>query len=312
MDPDEGRHTPGPERWWAESWYFDFVGRDGSRAGYVRLGLYPNQGVAWYWLHLVGDGLPTVQLRDHGLGCPPGDRLAVENESFSAHIASRPGGRWELRAEGDAVALADPLEAYGAERGSRVRVRADLAWEGRGPLYRYSVTTRYEQTSVVSGEILIGGDRFLVEAPGQRDHSWGVRDWAMRHCWTSGCLEDGTAYHLVEILGTPARFGYILTPSDEMLPLGGAELEHEWDEDLMPVSFRARLEPPGDGLVLRGSARHHAPVLLQTPDGRGSRFPRSCVELLSDDGRSGWGWLEYNFPGADRPGASEEAPGGRA
>ena len=44
---DERRHEPADGLYWNESWYFDFSRADGT-GGYVRLGLYPNQQVAWY------------------------------------------------------------------------------------------------------------------------------------------------------------------------------------------------------------------------------------------------------------------------
>ena len=43
---DEGRHEPGPEALWNESWYFDAVSDDAALGVYVRLGRLPNQGVA--------------------------------------------------------------------------------------------------------------------------------------------------------------------------------------------------------------------------------------------------------------------------
>ncbi len=42
---DEGRHEPGPERLWNESWYFDAISDAGDLGLYVRLGRLPNQGV---------------------------------------------------------------------------------------------------------------------------------------------------------------------------------------------------------------------------------------------------------------------------
>ena len=48
IDPaDEARHEPTHERFWSESYYFDFHDEDGSLGGYVRIGLYPNLGVTW-------------------------------------------------------------------------------------------------------------------------------------------------------------------------------------------------------------------------------------------------------------------------
>lgn len=69
-DGDEHHHEPGSEQWWNESWYFDFAAPDGSLGGYVRIGLYPNQGVAWYWACLVGEGRPLVTVVDHEVPLP--------------------------------------------------------------------------------------------------------------------------------------------------------------------------------------------------------------------------------------------------
>lgn len=66
MEPeDEALHPVGSEQLWNESWYFDFASADGSVGGYVRLGLYPNWGRAWYWACLVRDGQPLVMLADN-------------------------------------------------------------------------------------------------------------------------------------------------------------------------------------------------------------------------------------------------------
>ena len=67
---DERAHEAGEERLWGESWYFDFTDRAGTLGGYVRLGLYPNLGVAWYWACLVGEGRPLVTVIDHEVALP--------------------------------------------------------------------------------------------------------------------------------------------------------------------------------------------------------------------------------------------------
>src|SRR5258708_38176173 len=67
---DEGRHEPAPDKWWNESWYFDFAAPDGSIGGYVRLGYYPNQQVAWWWAYLGGPDRPLVALRAHDVAGP--------------------------------------------------------------------------------------------------------------------------------------------------------------------------------------------------------------------------------------------------
>src|SRR5687767_9251958 len=130
---DEGRHEPGPEELWNESWYFDFASEDGSIGGYVRLGLYPNLdgGVAWYWAYLVRDGEPLLAVKHHEAAIPSGRVLEVREEGlWSALHCETPHDHWTIGLEAFAVALEDPGEAYADDlRGDKVALGFDLEWE---------------------------------------------------------------------------------------------------------------------------------------------------------------------------------------
>ena len=92
----------------------------------------------------------------------------------------------------------------------------DLTWTTDGIPYHYDLTTRYEIPCLVTGTVTVDGETFTVDGQGQRDHSWGVRDWwAFGWCWCSMRLDDGTRIHLADIRmipGMPAFFGYVQTP----------------------------------------------------------------------------------------------------
>ena len=79
---DERHHPPGDEPWWNESWYFDFATLDGRLGGYVRLGLYPNRGVAWYWACLVGPDRPLVTVIDHDVALPRAGSCELRSEGL--------------------------------------------------------------------------------------------------------------------------------------------------------------------------------------------------------------------------------------
>ena len=105
----EGRHTPGPEGLWGESWYLDFAASDTTYGGYVRLGLYPPLGRSWLWIHLVGRDRPLVAVCDHQLPCPAGD--AIEVSADGAHVAigtSEPWQRCRGTAQGTGGLIRDP------------------------------------------------------------------------------------------------------------------------------------------------------------------------------------------------------------
>jgi hypothetical protein len=58
----------------------------------------------------------------------------------------------------------------------------------------------------------------------------------------------------------------------------------------LPVSAELDYGDIAAGIVVRG----HAPVLLTSPDGRLSRFPRAWGTVTTADGRTGTGWIEWN------------------
>src|SRR6266516_2005820 len=194
---DEQVHPPEEEALWNESWYFDFAATDGSIGGYVRLGLYPGLGVCWYWAYLCGEGRPLVAVRDHAVGLPMAPSLEVRADGlWSSLTCETPLEHWTIGLEAFAVAMDDPADGYPG-------------------------MSRYEQACDVHGEVLVGNERIAFEGPGERDHSWGVRDWwAFPWCWTAGRLSDGTAFHASRpLLDVPYSAGFVLPADGPLKPV---------------------------------------------------------------------------------------------
>lgn len=296
MEPtpaDEGRHTPGPEPLWGESWYFDFAAPDGSVGGYVRLGLYPNLGVGWWWACVVGEGRPPVIVRDHEVPLPRGAALEVRAEGLWGElVCEHPHEHWSIGMEAYGVALDHPADAYRGERGERVPVGLDLEWEARTDLYPYRLTTRYEQGCDVHGEVLVGTERIPIAGPGERDHSWGVRDWwALGWVWTAGALGDGTRFHAA---GTESLWhaGFVAAGDGSLRDVERFEVRTDLGDEQLPTGAHMALGP----LALEVEPVAIGPVLLESPDGRRSRFPRALCRFRAADGRAGAGWTEWNQP----------------
>jgi hypothetical protein len=292
VDADEARHPAGAEELWGESWYLDFAAADGSYGGYVRLGLYPNLDRAWWWIALVGAGEPTVLVVDHALACPAGAD-AHPQVSWPAAF-----DRFRVHGKGAGVRLADPADAFRGLPGEPVDVAIDLEWSSRGPAFPYAMTTRYEISSWVTGSCTIGERDLPVDCAGQRDHSWGVRDWwQFPWNWTAGHLSDGTFFHAarsiipdLELFGT----GYVIPPGGSLQAVESPDItvRVDVDEEKLPVHAEQRIGP------LRFTTEYlgHAPVLLVASDGRESRFPRAMCRFTTEDGRTGTGWSEFNWP----------------
>jgi hypothetical protein len=294
---DEQRHAPTDETLWSESWYLDFFDPEQGIGGYVRLGLYPGLRTAWYWACVVGPGRDLVTVIDHEVAIPPGRSHEIRTEGLWAdYTVETPLDHVSVGVEAFAVGVADPAEVYGDLRGDRVPLGFDLEWETDGSTFAYPGVTRYEVPCRVHGEVLVGAERIEIDGFGQRDHSWGVRDWwSYGWSWTAGRLDDGTRFHGVDVrLGPDALYGtgYIQGTDGAMEAVTTVRNHADLDADGLPTSASWEL---GD-LALEIEPVAFSPVLLEAADGRVSRFPRAWCRFTAADGRTGHGWTEWNQP----------------
>lgn len=297
---DERGHEPdSSDPLWNESWYLDFVAGDGGLGGYVRVGLYPALGVAWYWGCLVGEGRPLVAVVDHEVPLPVGPALGLRTTGLWAdHTVEVPFEHFTVGLEAFGVAIDDPADADAAPgdlRGERLALGFDLEWETEAGVYPYPGLTRYEIPCRVHGRVLVGDETIDVDGHGERDHSWGHRDWwAFPWCWTAGRLDDGTWFHASrpEINGVTYEPGFVARPGAALEPASGFSVETVPGDGGLPERARATLHD----LTIEITPRWFAPVRLEAPDGRVGRLARALCRVDTTDGRSGHGWTEWNQP----------------
>ncbi len=265
---DELPHQPGNDRAWEESWYFDFVLPSGTLAGFARLTVRPAERRAWWWSAVVGPERPLVAVRDHDVPLPKGRTLEVRTSGLWAEpVCETPLEHWSVGLEAFAVAMDDPTDAYGSERGDPVPVGFDLEWEALTPPIASTGDQRYGQPCSIHGEVLVGQERVVVTARGAREHAWGPRQWwDGSWTWAAGTLDDGT----------PVGFD--------------AEGEVELQVDVHGLLSGGRSHLGGVSVALE--PLFHAPFQVPSDDGRTSRLARAACRLTADDGRRGWAWAE--------------------
>ncbi|MGO9929684.1 MAG: phosphotransferase, partial [Mycobacterium sp.] len=297
---DELAHAATDEPLWSESWYADFVDAAQGLGGWFRIGLVANQQTAWVHALLCGPDMPTVAVVDCEVPLPS-DPWVLRTDAFEAgHSVSEPLQAYRVDVRGRGQAYPDPSALLRGEPGTPVEVTMNLVWATDGIPYKYRLTTRYEIPCKVSGTINVGDTNYRVESvPGQRDHSWGVRDWwSMDWIWSALHLDDGTHLHGVNIRipGTPTfSVGYVQGadgPDNQVAEVQTVASREFFDDNGLPLPARLVLNP-GE-ITADVDVRGHAPVRLTAPDGRVSQFPRAWAVVSTADGRSGVGWVEWN------------------
>jgi Phosphotransferase enzyme family len=293
---DEGRHQPGPELLWNESWYFDGVTDDGSLGVYVRIGRLPNQGCCLYTACVCGPGRPSIMLVDPAAPLPDAgdDAQVVKRPGLLAeHVCEQPLERWRVRLTGRAEAHADQSAPLRAERGEPIDVELDLVWDTDGVPYAWRQSTRYEIPCRVSGVMRIGDEEITFAGPGQRDHSWSARDWwAIDWVWSALHLEDGTHTHAVGIPPMPGYgVGYVQREG-QVAEIETVDLSFDVAEDGLVA--RTTIASGPDELAVEVTPLAFGALRLESPDGRVSQFPRAMCRARTADGREGLGWIEWN------------------
>ncbi len=177
-DRDEGGHEKTQDRYWRESYYFNFVDDRAGIYGFTTIGWRVNEGEV--------DGLLVV-IRGRSLWYAyPSVNLKFQEpwESFELPERARvrrlryemiePFRRWRLRLEGG-------------------RNSMDLDFRCFTPVYDYNAEMNslpekvaqehYEQSGRVQGVLRMRGKEITIDGTGQRDHSWGIRDWGGVEQW---------------------------------------------------------------------------------------------------------------------------------
>jgi hypothetical protein len=294
---DESAHAATGEPLWSESWYADFADAASGFGGWVRIGLIPNQQTAWLHALLCGPELPTVAVVDFEVPLPA-DPWALQTGAVDfTHSVGDPLHTYRIGLHGRGQSFPDPAALLRGEQGTPVDVAIDLVWSTDGTPYKYRLTTRYEIPCTVSGTVTVDGRRYTIDSvPGQRDHSWGVRDWwGMDWIWSALHLDDGTHVHAVDIRipgVPPVGIGYVQDRGGTVTELQTITARQTFDADGLPATATLAVDP--GGITATVDVHGHAPLRLVAADGRISEFPRVWATVSTADGRRGVGWLEWN------------------
>lgn len=134
----------------------------------------------------------------------------------------------ELRYEADGVlvdvamrGLHEPFSWHDNEAGCPDWVAAD----------------RYEQSVTTQGTVEVAGRRVEFESLGQRDHSWGPRDWRPMHHWkwmNAATLDGSVSLHAFVILALGDRLvmGYV-NRGGEVSPITAIDAQADIDTTTM-------------------------------------------------------------------------------
>jgi hypothetical protein len=250
QEQDEWLHAVGSDPAWQESFYFNWADPEHRSFTLARTG---------YRFHpRKTDGL-AISLRDGELELYYGPADLDHEGDCSDEDPVR-----GMRAGDLVVTMLEPLRSWRlqieGERGM------DMVFEALSPAFDYSAHgaqlastmtgSHFEQSGRVTGWTHFGAERHQVDALGQRDKSWGVRDWDRLEGWEwlAGQLGPDWSFNLMQTIENGQRLdnGFVFRDGGTH-PLERARIDYEWGEqehqmrraaiELVEVGGRAQPKP---------------------------------------------------------------------
>ena len=152
---DEAAHTPGPEPLWNESWYWDFADEQQGIGGWIRLGLMPNERVAWINAMVCGPAMPTVALLDFHAPLPADPNHVRGAGVEMRHHATEALREYRVAVSGVARRYGDPAAVLRGEAGEPAQLAMDLGWTTVGAPEASGQTPRGSAAAVARSSVVI-------------------------------------------------------------------------------------------------------------------------------------------------------------
>jgi len=243
---------------WNESYYFVFYNKEHDIGGMTRLGYKPNkqEGMTFFFLFM-----PDGSAAGYNLVHKVKDYTNLLNVGGVFHNLINISNL-NYNFEGNMIAVTNPEDLPRVRQNPKLiarslTVKCDLHFRPINDVYEYSKNMtpeslevgkkagdkHWEQIGLLSGNIQINDTNYPIENTiGQRDHTYGVRDWTGVGNWLYYVVwfNNNLAINPAKIITEDGRFstGGFLFKDGENIPLKSIKIVEEKfrDDGVLPVS----------------------------------------------------------------------------
>jgi len=203
-------HSPGKHKQWNESFYFNWYDQKQKICSFTRIGLTPNTGQKNMFLFFMFPQRKKLGMRkNESLGELPSEKNLILNVDELSFTRKEPEKEWHLSYDGT---LVDPYQEHNAS----VPVQFDIDFVGLHPIFNYRdcplskvqeklsqnvASEHLEQYGKITGTLTVADEHYEINALGERDHSWGVRNWTdpKRWVWLTCQFNKDLAFNITKL-----------------------------------------------------------------------------------------------------------------
>ncbi len=292
-------HEIGKEKDWNESYYFSFYDKGNDLLSFMRIGLKPNRGLKDVFCFFI---MPDGAL----VGAQ--DQVPYDSPTMSARGLSfqnlEPEKRWRLLFAGN-------LAKLGPSARVPTNTHFDLIFETLNPVFNYRecvsgekelvskpvASEHLEQVGRVTGHLLLGGREYKIHGLGERDHSWGVREWNAPKMWAwINCqFNENCAFNATKLVIGDIEIdaGYFFDGTCNR-PLEKIKIEASFSKDGSPEHLTMKLsDKSGKIYSVVAEAIKKATLPFHSPDGKTLSLLYETLGKYKMGEMTGYGILEY-------------------
>jgi hypothetical protein len=298
LDSTDIIHEFGTHEEWNESFYFNFYDRGQDICGFMRIGLKPNKKEKSVFCFLMMPDGNVFGLKDQAV--MENNDLEAVGLKFSKLVDDK---KWRLEFNGELPKM--------AKEGEKEKVAFDLTFDALNDVfdYRESVSgekekiaslvasEHLEQFGKIAGKLTLGSKIYDVTAMGERDHSWGVRDWNAPRMWVwiTAQFDEGFAFNLTKLFmdrgEVDAGFIHI---DGKNVPIVRADIVTEYNRDGSPNTvYMALHDKDGDVHGAKAIVKHKVALPFTSKDDKVLSLMHECLSKFTLDDDVGYGIVEY-------------------
>ena len=301
---------------WNESYYLCFADTKNNLRGMSRMGFKPNKPEGMTFLFFF---LPD--------GSAAGYHATEEVESYSnpfsvesvTHECIESEKVWHYSFNGNMVVVENPedfpkVREYPELISDFIEVKMDINFKPLNDVYEYSEhmtkeslelgrkagDKHWEQIALISGEINLSEEKFVLDnVLGQRDHTYGIREWTGVGNWLYYVVwfNENLAINPAAIITDDGRLstGGFLFKNGKNIPLKTIKvIDQQFREDgVLPISSELEIvDTLNEKHILKGYPGPIIPIPFKDEEGKETILVQSFGTFELDNITGGYGTFE--------------------
>ena len=298
MDSTDVIHEFGSHEEWNESFYFNFYDRGQDICGFMRIGLKPNRKEKSVFCFLMMPDGSTLGIKDamemenNDLEAKGLKFVKIEDDKkwrleFSGELpkATKEGEKENVTFSLDFTALNNVYDYRESISGDKERIAASVAQE------------HLKQVGKYTGKLTMGNRVYDVTGLGERDHSWGIREWSAPRMWVwiTAQFDENFAFNLTKLFMDKGEVdaGFVFIDGKN-IPIMRADIVTEYNRDGSPNTvYMALHDKDGDVHGVKAVVKHKATMPFTSKEGRVTTLMHESLAKFTLDDDVGYGIVEY-------------------